>query len=62
MSTSVIDVKSVAKELDGHFPQLSEDELRIALALYRSMASGNPVDVNTLVDGFLGAKYVYDNF
>ena len=50
MSTSVIDVKNLAQELDGHFPQLSEDERRIGLAVYRSMASGSPVDVNTLVD------------
>ncbi len=50
MSTAVIDLKNLAQELDEQFPQLSETEQRVGLAVYRAMASGNPVDVNTLVD------------
>ena len=49
MSTAVIDLKNLAQELDGHFPQLSESEQRVGLAVYRAMAIGNPVAVDTLV-------------
>ncbi|MCH7564265.1 MAG: hypothetical protein IH968_10630 [Gemmatimonadetes bacterium] len=50
MSTAVSDLKNLARELDEHFPQLSQTELRVGLAAYRAMTSGYPVDINKLVD------------
>lgn len=50
MSTAVSDLKNLARELDEHFPQLSETELRVGLAAYRAMTSGYPVDINKLAD------------
>ncbi|GMR12892.1 MAG: organomercurial lyase MerB [Gemmatimonadota bacterium] len=50
MSPAVIGLEQLAQEIDAQFPRLSEAELSIGLAVHRSMASGAPVDVDTLVE------------